>query len=324
MYTVRTQFDVQETTYRIGQDEFHISDGKLEWSLKTVLPHHVLTVSGFMTEDEALEFVSRLPAALAQLLLTIGIPIEVSLVPIHVIYFPDPVQAAEGLARAFGSEIGKPIDGCINGSGIAVYPTEKNLQVMTGGKTCVYVTSTAEQTLKILLAGANLAGAVHVQSDPKLSTALKLYGAYFTEQSATARFLTLIMSLEALVIPTPQSPTTLKLLNRWMEEVQRIRQSKQEDIDADEASLEALERSLKHLSKDSIRTQIRKLVARELTADQDVLDRAKDAVKLYDLRSTLVHTGYLDPLTLNTATTKAKSLVQRVLSSRFQRVTSQA
>jgi hypothetical protein len=195
---------------------------------------------------------------------------------------------------------------------------------MTGGKTCVYVTSTAEQTLKILLAGANLAGAVHVQSDPKLSTALKLYGAYFTEQSATARFLTLIMSLEALVIPTPQSPTTLKLLNRWMEEVQRIRQSKQEDIDADEASLEALERSLKHLSKDSIRTQIRKLVARELTADQDVLDRAKDAVKLYDLRSTLVHTGYLDPLTLNTATTKAKSLVQRVLSSRFQRVTSQA
>ena len=320
MYTVRTPFRVPTKT-RISSDEFATSDGRLSWSIKSNDPYHILTVDGFLSEQEATTFVERLPAALAHLLLERGIVADAALRPRAITYFPDPVAAAENFSQSFGVTFDAPLDGLIDGSAVAIYPSEKRLRIITGGFGSVYSTMPAQHALEIVLAGANFAGALRLNSDPKLSTALELYGAYFTEHSARARFLTLIMALEALTMPTKKSKIALDLLSRWRVETRSIIQSIA-GYDADVASLEALERELLFRQEDSIGIQIRKVVDYELRSDSDVTEQVREAKRLYNLRSTLVHEGFLDASILVNATSSAKTLVHRVLSSRFRRITS--
>lgn len=190
----------------------------------------------------------------------------------------------------------------------------------TGGQASVYVTTPSDRALQVLLRGATLRGSRKLLEDPKLLTALKLYAAYFTEQSATARFLTLIMSLEAPATSTLKSGIAIDLLERWSSETQALLVGLPKESE-EAAALDALQRELLFRKDDSIRSQIRKLVLRELADDPKESDRAREVVRLYDLRSTLVHQGYLEVRQLDLATSDAKALVHRVLQTRFQRVT---
>jgi hypothetical protein len=320
MYTVRTPFRVPTNT-RISLDEFATSDGKLSWSIKSNDPYHILTVIGFSSEQEATTFVERLPAALAHLLLERGIAADVALRPRAITYYPDPVVAAENFSRSFGATFDGPLDGVIDGSAVAIFPSEKKLRTITGGFASVYTTIPARHALEILLAGANFADASRLNSDPKLATALELYGAYFVEHSGRARFLTLIMALEALTAPAKKSQTALDLLARWKAETRSVIESIEENH-ADVGSLEALERELLFRQDESIGLQIRNVVAYELQGDSDVTETVREAKRLYNLRSTLVHEGFLEASKLDKATSSAKILVHRVLSSRFRRITS--
>ncbi|MBA2350560.1 MAG: hypothetical protein H0V78_01855 [Burkholderiales bacterium] len=172
----------------------------------------------------------------------------------------------------------------------------------------------------MLIKGASFPKSSQVGADRKLSVALDLYSAFFTEQSANARFLTLIMSLEALAIGTCKAPLALELLAKWSSEVEALLKSVPPNS-GDAVSLEALNRELLFRREDSVRSQVRKLVLSALLLDADANDMARAAVDLYDLRSKLVHDGALDARTLDVATSEAKSLVHRVLLIRFQRVT---
>jgi hypothetical protein len=166
-----------------------------------------------------------------------------------------------------------------------------------------------------------LRSATQLSRDQKLATALELYGAYFTESSGRARFLTLIMAIEALTAPTKKSKIALDLLARWKVETRLMIESIA-DCDADLASLEALERELFFRQDDSIGIQIRKVVECELQGDSDVAEQVREVKRLYNLRSTLVHNGFLEASILDLATTSAKILVHRVLHSRLRRITS--
>jgi hypothetical protein len=89
----------------------------------------------------------------------------------------------------------------------------------------------------------------------------------------------------------------------------------------DSASLKSLRRELLFRREDSIRQQIRRLVFTTLqdNGDKDAATVARTAVKVYDLRSRLVHDGKLESQELSKATNDAKSIVERVLRGRFVR-----
>lgn len=214
MYTVRITFVVQPTT-KISADEVSASLENIDFSLKSEGQYHILLAKGFGSLQNANDFLARLNGSLSWLLLQKGIAAEGSLQPQAITYLADPWKAAENLSKSFGVKIEGPVHGIIDGSEAAIYLTEKRLRVATGGQPTVFTTVPANHALQVLVEGVNFPGSGRLDNDPKLNVALKLYGAYFTEQSATARFLTLIMSLEALTVPTPKSPIAAALLDKW-------------------------------------------------------------------------------------------------------------
>ena len=209
-----------------------------------------------------------------------------------------------------------PIDAIIDGSQTAVYLSAKNIKVGTGFPADVYTTAPTEAALDVLIEGSAFAGSARISDDHKLAVALSLYAAYFTEQSAKARFLTLIMALEALALATLKAPIALGRLNRWQAELAALRSTLSAQSE-DAGALDSLERELLFRREDSVRSQVQKLVATALSPAEDARERARDAVRLYDLRSRLVHEGSLDVATLDRATGEAKTLVHRTLLARF-------
>ena len=83
--------------------------------------------------------------------------------------------------------------------------------------------------------------------------------------------------------------------------------------------LSRLFRELMFRKEDSIRRQIRNVVkfTLEVNGDTDAEKAAARAVKIYDLRSTLVHEGTLESPVLTKAIADVKDIVERVLRARF-------
>ena len=319
MYTVRIAFTVPPST-KIGEDEVCDQVGTLEVSLKFAGEHYTLEAIGFPSTERAADFLTRLDSALCWLLLKNGISAEAALEPQTINYYSDPQLAAANLSKSLDVRIDGPVDGMASGTEAAIYLTDKRLRFATFGRGSAYTTVPSRDALQTLLEGLRFKGAHGISQDPKLGVALKLYGAYFTEQSSTARFLTLIMSLEALTLPTPKAPIALALLEKWSIELDEIAAPMAPNSE-DALALAALKREICFRRDDSIRSQVRKLVLSTLDDESDAADVAREALRLYDLRSTLVHDGFVDARQLSEATDRARTLVHRVLLSRFRRVT---
>ena len=319
MYTVRIPFRVPHHT-RIATDEAHRVRGHLQIALKWEGYYHVLKATGFNSEAEANEFAACAHAAFAWLLLQKGIAATASLGPQKISYYNDPVIAGVNVARSVGMSEATSVDTIIDGSQTAVYLSSKNVKVGTGFPADVYITVPTELALDVLIEGSTSPGGARVPADAKLSVALSLYAAYFTEDSAKARFLTLIMAFEALAAATLKAPVALDLLSRWQADLSALRSAVPSQSD-DAAALDSLERELLFRREDSVRSQVRKLVIASLSPAEDSFDRARDAVRLYDLRSKLVHEGSLDEPILDRATQEAKALAHRILLARFNALT---
>lgn len=315
MYSVRVSF-LPSDGRRISQEEMQRSVGDLTFKLSWDGRYHVLLIDGFRTEEDGREYLKSLRSSFAWLLLARDVPVEAELTPQDVTYYEDPVIAAQNMSKSLGVQINAPVDGILDGALAAVVETTKQLRVMTFGAGNAFVTVPAQQALDTILQGSRFTGSIRLASDPKLCVALKLYGAYFTELSTTARFLTLIIALEALATPVQRPPAVLELVQRWKAEVdERLSQL---DRDSEEAAaLEILQSDVLFRRESGIRSQIRHLIASTLRNDHDVTTQTKIAMSLYDVRSNLVHFGTVDPHLLDMSTSDAKSLVLRVLLSRF-------
>ena len=301
---------------RISHDELQRTVGHLTFTLSWDGQYHILLVDGFRSDHDGNAFLESLHSSIAWLLLDCDVPVEAELTPQHVEYCEDPVLAAQNVSKNLGLQF-ESLDGILDGAKAAVFETTKRLCVMVANAPSVYVTVSAEKVLDAILEGSHFTGSTKLASDPKLRVALKLYGAYFTEASTTARFLTLIMALEALASPVPRPPRTVEMLNSWAAEVDS--QLSQVGLDSeDAAALEALRQEVLFRRESSIRSQIRQLIFSTLQHDNDVNIQTRLGLRLYDLRSRLVHDGSIDPQLLATSTSDAKSLVLRVLRSRFR------
>jgi len=281
----------------------------------------VLRVDGFENENEAMTFLGSLETGINWLLLNNDVPVDVNLAPQEISYFEDPIKASENIAETFGVSAELPIDGFIDGSQAAIFDSDKWLcaSSFSGGK--AHTITPPERVLESILEGTQFINSNQLANDQKLVVALKLYGAYYTESSATARFLTLMIALEALALPVPRPQETNNLLDKWRDELNGMIDL-YNDNEVVQDDLKALHGEVIRRRDSSIGTQISNLVKTSLIGEVDCLQQARAAIRLYRVRSTLVHDGYVDPQRLDSSTSEAKSLVTRVLRARFLKTVS--
>jgi hypothetical protein len=318
VFTVRIPFTVPPGT-RISEHAATLAVDQITATLTHDGHHHILTAENFQTEADAQRFLICAPAAFAWLLLQKGVAADAALDPQPIRYFDEPEQIGQNLSRSLGGTNFGPVDALIDGAQAAVYLTDKVVKKLTGLQADVFVTIPSVAALQVILHGAGFPRSSDFIADPKLGVALSLYGAFFTETSAKARFLTLIMALESIATAALKPPSALALLARWEQELVATLAALPEASD-DAHALQALLRELIFRREDSLRSQIRRLVHDTLSPAPDAADRAREAVDLYDTRSTLVHEGTIDEKILDKATTNAKALVYRTLMARFSRV----
>jgi hypothetical protein len=311
MYTLRFPFRLPPDR-KIEITETNSDLDSLTLSLEKQDTFYVLTIKGFPTEDRAKHYINNVWAGLMWVLLHQELSPEAIIEPREVIYTEDPCQAAKN----FGFK--DPVDGLIDGGSPAVYPTEKRLLTATGGQVSVLVTTHEHDVLRFFREGTLFPESDKVIADLKLRVAFELYGAYFTEFSGNAKFLTLVMALETLATGIPRTKLIRDLLDKWKKDVTELKDRIEPESD-DADSLEAVSRELLFRKEDSIRRQIRNVVftTLQVNGDEDAAEMGKRAVEVYDHRSTLVHEGKLEPPVLGKATTDAKTIVQRVLRARF-------
>lgn len=321
MYTLRFPFRLPPNS-RIGPDEVSKFAGPFELSLKEVDNLYVLNVSGLPSEEEAKAFITNIRTGLAWLLLKYGITADTVFEPQTTHYASDPELAAANFSKNFGVNIDSPIDGTIVELQPAVYQTGKRM--LLGGGVRVTITThfpLEEFVLDPLTEGVMAPESKAFTSDQKLTVALDLYGAYFTEKSLNARFLTLIMALEVLAVDVERTPLVLELLDQWDKQVKELRKTLDRKS-KDAQSLDDISSQLLHKRVSSKRGKIKNLVLCTLQAvpGVDALGLANKARDLYDLRSTLVHEGSLDPKELGRAIEDANDILRRVLMTRFQKL----
>jgi hypothetical protein len=147
----------------------------------------------------------------------------------------------------------------------------------------------------------------------KLQTALELYGSHFFERGQKTRFLLLVMAIEALTTPIVKHPAALRLLDKWQTEL-AAEKSEFAESTPEFAAFGALERELLFRREDSIRSQVRHLMARasafDLSGRGDLPGRV---IRVYDQRSALVHDGALPTAELVGLEAEARELLEVAL-----------
>ena len=279
---------------------------------------YVLTVSGLPSAEAATAYLQRVWAGLMWVVLHHGVAFNAELDFAKVVYTADPQEAADNLYHNFGLPSEGGVDGLVDGNFPAVYRSNKRIRFVTVNPVNLVMGSHIDQFYSRFAEGISIPHGTEIITDAKLKTALDLYAAYFYEHSANARFLTLVMALETLTDNQPKPPFILAILDQWQRHVEHLKGDVQSESD-EHAALEALERELLFRREASLRSQIRSLVHRTLedAGNPDAQVLARQAVRIYDKRSTLVHEGTLPDRELRQAESDAKRIVEMVLKAKF-------
>ena len=321
MYTLEFPFRLppgQEIA--VNGESIELEDLKFLLERKNRL--YILKIEGFTSENKAKHYINNVWAGLMWVLLQLKLSPDAELEAQKVTYAEDlsitPYQAAKNLSKSFGLQIEGPVDSLIDGARPAVYLTEKKIRTITLGEPTLVLTTKAKDVLKILGEGVSFQRSDEVIEDKKLRVALELYGAYFTEFTPNAKFLTLVVALEALAIEVFKTKLALDLIEKWKIELEELLETVESDSD-DASSLEALRRELLFREEDSKGRKIRSLVLKTLRdhGDNDAEEMAKTANKMYGLRSKLLHEGWLEPQQLSKATSQTREIVERILLALF-------
>jgi len=153
--------------------------------------------------------------------------------------------------------------------------------------------------------------------DGRLETALDLYRAHVAEQSVRARFLTLVMAMEALCKPQPRPPEVQRLLEDFAERARALKDAKSTDAETC-AVIDSLRQELHFRTHDSIRNQMRRLIRTSLAGDDDAEERREELDYLYGMRSRLTHGETLPGDELGKAFSRLRHIAQRVLRAKVE------
>lgn len=288
--------------------------GPVEITAKLKAGHLVLEARDFDSEAAALAYAPQLTLGLWNLAVDRGISFTPYFEQRHITRAPDAEQAGRNLSKQFGLPYSGPVHGLTEEAGFSVYRSDERIRFLSVSGT-MSTLSPWPLVEKALGEGMHLAAAsMPLASD--LATALDLYLAHLSETSTGARFLTLMMVLEVLSPVTEKHPVAVALLKEFAATVQ-IRlgdTSDEETLDA----LQALAREIDFRKENSIRRRVRKLILDIAPLPKTELQEfARDVVRAYDLRGSLIHTGTVDRVALSDAYIVALKATKLVLKARL-------
>lgn len=201
-------------------------------------------------------------------------------------------------------------------AGVTVYRTGESIRFMSMSATG-YSSTPWAMVEKALSEGIRLGNSVFDETEPDLATALDLYLAHCSESSIRARFLTLMMALEVLAPVAEKHADAVELLTDFAAAVQTKLNTTSDDEACD--ALQALLKEIEFRKETSIRRRVRKLIL-DVTSlsETERTEFARNVVKAYDLRSSLVHTGTVDEQALNNAYAVTLGAVKLILQVRLR------
>jgi hypothetical protein len=293
--------------------------GRLGMSLAKESGYHCLNIEGFESEESAKDFYGKINSGLKYVTLNTGLSVLSEFELQNVKYTEDPEVARANLSKSFNMEIEEPVDALIDGARPAIYLSEKNIRKITGGDVTLTLSQSSENFLKLFAKTTEFKNSEKVENDEKFRSALELYSGHFLEVTPRAKFLTLVMALETIAMPTRRTDNVLQLIDKWKKEADEELHKLNKDGD-DYLSLESLSRELLFRKEDSIRRRIKNYVFKivDIGDSEIAFDLAKSALKVYDFRSALVHGQKIDKQELSNQLSKAKEIVLRVLIHRFE------
>jgi hypothetical protein len=268
-FTLRLPFRVPPPRF-IGQGR--IAVGSLEMQLGFKRPWHILQVSGLETEASAADLLHRLEAALLWVGLEShdGIEFSTELQDLDLDRAPPPDAVALG-AQAMGHE-GLP----------SIYPDNSSVAFAMAMPLRVRVDMPLGLFSERLRSGLERSQIGDSLKNSRLRFALDIFLSSYFENSVIAQFLTRVTVLEILKMEDAYPDEIMQAVERWQQEVVGFATSGV--LKSPQA--ESLKGQLERLKKHSIGFGIRDLVAKQLGPE-----RAQKAVRLYTLRSDLVHEG---------------------------------
>lgn len=279
----------------------------------------VLTVTGFESSAAARDFITPIWAGLTWVLLNRGIVFRAELEPRSVVFFDDPVEAARNISKGLSRQLDQRLDGMGDGHGPCVYASDKHLRFLTSLPVTARIGNPVEQFLDYFEEGIGAKNSEAIISDTRLRTAIDLYCAHFTETSRHAKLITLVMAIESLTNKSDKQAVALELIAKWQSEIKDAMDVLDPDCE-DHFSLKCLERELLFRRETSIRSRVKDLVLQTFSecSAREAHELANKAVRIYDMRGSLVHDGTLPEKQLAVATKDAQHLVARILRAKFE------
>jgi hypothetical protein len=127
------------------------------------------------------------------------------------------------------------------------------------------------------------------------------------------------MALECLCEPRDRPPAVQAAVRAADDAFSRaVAEAAGSSDDLDQ--LHDIRQLLSFKTRDTIRSQLRRLVREELSASDTLEADVRLVGRLYDMRSKLAHYGHLDWPSLGDLPERAKDLVRRLLSARLTRM----
>lgn len=280
------------------------SIGAINLTLKYEKPFYVLIADGFDSEDIAKHFSNALWAGLMWAVVSNYIGVNMLMKFEKITYAPD-----SGMVG---------FDGLVDIQFMCTYPSGK----IIGAKSLTGEVSHrigGERYLSVISEGINSNYSKLIE-DNKLKLALELFSNSFYEETIRAKFILMVMVLEVLTEDFPKHSVAKGLLDNWAVEIDN--EIKRFAIDSEEhEALQALKHELFFRKEASFRSKVRKLVIDTMRAAKigNAEDYAKKAVKIYDRRSTLVHTGNIPDDELRKSYSLSKEIAQIILKAKIER-----
>ena len=298
MYMLRFPFELPPGREIAADDSPTFSIGDLAISLTRDDRFYVLEIRGFKSATDAEDFIASVQSGLMWLLLNRGLASVADYVSQPVTIADDPAQTARNLSNSCGGiDFGDEVHGIIDSARPAVLPTDGSFRRITGQPVTLRITTPVTDIIEYLVYGMTVPFPAGLCDDQRLLTALELYGAYYSENSERAKFITLVMVLEALAEPTLRPQTIVEFLNSVRDMVE-ARLDGIDDASEEAVAFKSLQQEILFRRHDSIRAQVRTLVLRTLEGDDDIKEVSRQALTIYDRRCQLLHDGILNPTEL--------------------------
>ncbi len=282
---------------------------------------YVLTIGGFDSEDEASTFLLKACAGLIWFGLksSVGVRFNPDKTPVELFAKPKSIAEGSPIFSIASEKRWREYDGHYDADKTIVRPDHKRLMVFTGGSATVQIGTPISILSRTMLESMEEGRPELVLYDPKLRLACEVYLSSHFESTPAARFLSLITTLEILITDASASEPVQAMALRFIGEATAA-QKAEEDV-AVRREFESLVSRLAYLRYRSIKSQLRNLVEETLRTAADIAEPArisKEVSRLYDLRSTLVHTGEADRAAIGEGNNRLNDVVPQLLRALFR------